>query len=120
MHFNEPYSEDLEADVNLLTGLGFITQAEEPRGEGTMLRANPAALEYLRAADELKEYLPAIADLNSADSKVLDFAATFGAWREFKYGTTDALQQAARSTHDRKIDAEGERIRRKLGLLAKS
>jgi hypothetical protein len=51
--------------------------------------------------------------------KVLDFAATCGAWREFKYGTTDALQQAAQSTDDQ-TTREGERILRRLGLLAKS
>jgi uncharacterized protein YwgA len=120
MHFNEPYSEDLEADISLLVVQGFATQDEEPKTGFMVIRPSGPATVYLDLAEELKPHLKAIAELARADTTLLDFVTTFGAWRELQYGTTDALERTVRSTSDRRIDAEGERLLKKLGLLATS
>jgi uncharacterized protein len=117
MHFDEPYSEDLEADVNLLTSLGLANQDHDPLRGVTTVCPNGQAKDYLKTADELTPYLRVISDLTAADTRVLDFVASFGAWREFKYEPGAALERAASGTKDRKVDEEGERFLQRLGLL---
>ncbi len=120
MHFNEPYSEDLEADLNLLTTQGFITQEVESSTGKLVIGSTGAATDPQNISEGLRPYLHAIAELAKVDARILDFATTFGAWRKFKYDSRDAFERAVRNAGDKKIDAEGARFLERLGLLTKS
>ena len=120
-HFEGPYSEDLEADLNLLVTQRFVEARTEPKGKAVTFRPTGAAGAYLKQADEVRSYVKVIEELRKADPRVLDFAATYGAWREFRYGARDALERTlAAEGRQRDVAVEGERFLERLGLLTRS
>jgi uncharacterized protein YwgA len=120
MHFGDSYSEDLEADQDLLVKQGFVEARGEDEGKILRFRPTRAAAACLEQAEDVRAYVRVIEELRSADPRVLDFAATFGAWREFRYGTRAALErtrEAVKEGSPREVAAEGERFLERLGLL---
>jgi uncharacterized protein YwgA len=120
IYFYGPYSEGLQAGVDLLDAFGLIQEHEHVSKDGTIyytIRAGQGA-----ELPEIKPFLPVIKELSDADLLVLELAATYDAFRELGCNHGEALQRLRRKKGDKcdnGRDAQALKLLRKIGLATK-
>jgi len=120
MNFERPYSEDLESDLTLLVSQGLLESERDRRGEVLRVGPTKATAAFLERGEDVRRYSKAIEELQKADPRILNFAATFGAWRELRYEVPTALKRTREAVEEktqREVAVEGERLLERLGLL---
>lgn len=112
MHFYGPYSEGIQADMNLLTRLGFVNEEVNTSKEGvhySVFAATAAAL-----LPELAEYRSSIDVLAKTEAVVLELAATLDAYRQQGLDDGSALQLVRLKKGEK---CESERLDKAIILL---
>lgn len=91
MHFYGPYSEEIMSDVDLLTFMDFVEEAELPTSAGRtlyVLKAEPDAV-----LPEMSDYQPFIDRIERTDLEPLELAATFAAYYDASKDDAIAMQR---------------------------
>ena len=100
IYFYGPYSEDLQAGVELLDNFGLIAEEEHKnQKEGTVYYTIRAKKEA--ELPEITEFKSVIEQLSIADPVVLELAATYDAFRELGCDHKEALQRLRRKKGDK-------------------
>lgn len=115
MHYYGPYSEGIQADLNLLSSLGLIEEVSESLSGG-MERAVFSANDH-KCLPDISKFSSQINILaNEPDTTVLEVAATYDAFREMGLSHDNALSAMRRKKKDKCCNGREEKS---LGLLAK-
>lgn len=94
LHFYGPYSEGLHAEIGLLESLGLVEEESASSHEGVpyfVLHARPEA-----AMPEISRFQPYINTMESADTVVLELAATYDMFRGMGSDHAEALKRLRR------------------------
>ena len=99
IHFYGPYSEGLQAEIGLLEAFRLVSENIKQARDGTpyyVLQAAPEA-----TMPEVAPYQPAIEEMNSATSVVLELAATYDSFREMGSDHSEAMARLRRKKGDK-------------------
>jgi uncharacterized protein YwgA len=88
-HFRGPYSEDLDADIQVLKHLGLISERLDVRDEGVACYVYKAQDDAV--LPEMERFKQAITLIVSAPPATLDLAATYDVYRDAGLPHEDAL-----------------------------
>ena len=80
IHYYGPYSEGLQADVNLLEQFGLVSEDVRVSQDGSLYSVFEA--KHTSDLPDTNKYRTAIELLSKTDSVVLELAATYDAFRE--------------------------------------
>ncbi len=106
-YFYGPYSDELQADIQLLDRAGIISETSHPTADGNVYYTIHAKKNI--PTDALPEYEDAIGRIASEqDAIVLELAATYREFRQSDYSAEDAWEKVKR----KKNDKWSERLRR--------
>jgi len=117
LHFYGPYSEALQAEVNLLNVVGLIEERPHVSHDGTPYYTIAAIGDA--SLPDLGDFDTVINRLDKADSVVLELAATYDTFRELGCDHDEALRRLRRkkgSKCDESRDRQALDLLRELGL----
>lgn len=112
LHFYGPYSEALQAEVNLLDVVGLIEERPHVSQDGTPYYTIEAAEDA--SLPDIGDFQDSISRLGEADSVVLELAATYDTFRELGCDHDEALR---RLRHKKGSKCDEGRDRQALDLL---
>lgn len=112
MHHYGPYSEGIQADINLLTRFGFVAERICHTSDGTLYSTFEATSEAVLS--DIARFQMQINTLADTDSVVLELAATLDAFREQGYPETSAVTLVRSKKREK---CEGGRLEKAVDLL---
>ncbi len=120
IYFYGPYSEDLQAGIDLLNRFGLIQEQEHRSRDGTVYYTIRAGEEA--ELPQIERFREVIDELSEADPVILELAATYDAFRELGCGHEDAFRRLRRKKGGKcneGRDSQALGLLEKIGLPAK-